>query len=203
MEEAKHYVAQADVRRSTGTAELHRRSRRVPPCRRRDRGAGPSSVDDMDVSPKQLVPVSRPRSFHSSRMTMPTARSWARNAQSGRAASSRRMRPSSARAWKGRWPAIPAPRSPRAAHGHRRSGGRLTYRGARHRGSRSDEARRRHLPLDEVPALQPVDLHQPAPAGQGGRRRRERGDHRHAPRPSRRAGAWPQCARRLHAVERV
>ena len=36
---------------------------------------------------------------------------------------------------------------------------------------RSDQVGRRHLPADEVPALEPEHLHQPASAGEGRRRR--------------------------------
>ena len=62
----------------------------------------------------------------------------------------------------------------------------------------------RHLSADEVPALQPVDLHQPEAAGA---RRRSRGEGRHhrgrsLDRP-RRSRARPQRARRVHAVERL
>ena len=57
----------------------------------------------------------------------------------------------------------------RAPHRHRRSGGRHPYRRARHRRNRPDQAGRRYLPADEVPALEPEHLHQPASAGEGGR----------------------------------
>src|SRR6266478_4844391 len=53
---------------------------------------------------------------------------------------------------------------------------RHPYRYPRHRGSRSHQVGRRYLPADEVPALQPVDLHQPASAGEG-RRSRAQGRH--------------------------
>ena len=40
---------------------------------------------------------------------------------------------------------------------------------ARDGGNRSDQAGHRHLSPEEVPALEPVHLHQPASAGEGGR----------------------------------
>ena len=57
----------------------------------------------------------------------------------------------------------------RAPHRRRRPGRRHPYRHPRDRRDRSDQARRRHLPADEVPALEPEHLHQPASAGEGGR----------------------------------
>ena len=57
-----------------------------------------------------------------------------------------------------------------APHRHHRPGRRHPHRGARDRGrSTPTEAGRRHLSADEVPALQPEHLHQPASAGEGGR----------------------------------
>ena len=67
-----------------------------------------------------------------------------------------------------------------------------------------DQVGRRYLPADEVPALQPVDLHQPASAGEGRRRRQEGRHHRRRSLDrSRRARARPQRAGRVHAVERL
>ena len=92
----------------------------------------------------------------------------------------------------------------RTPHGHRRSGGCDTYCGARHRGAGSHQAWRRHLPADEIPALEPEHLHQSAPpsasrrSGQEGRHHRGWAIHR-----SRRACARAQRARRLHAMERL
>ena len=78
------------------------------------------------------------------------------------------------------------------------------HRHPRHRRDRRGQARRRHLPADEVPALEPVDLHQPEAAGEGRRSRRSRRHHRRrSVDRSRRSGARPQRARRLHAVERL
>ena len=63
---------------------------------------------------------------------------------------------------------------------------------------------RRHLSAAQVPALEPEHLHQPASAGE---RRRSGDEGRHHRRRSfdrsRRAGARPQRARRVHAVERA
>ena len=69
---------------------------------------------------------------------------------------------------------------------------------------RSGEARRRHLSSDEIPAFEPVDLHQSEAAGAGRRSRAEGRHHRRwaLDRPWR-PGARPQCARRLHALERL
>ena len=57
----------------------------------------------------------------------------------------------------------------RAPHRRDRPGRRDPYRHPRDRGNRSDQVGRRHLPADEVPALEPEHLHQPASAGEGGR----------------------------------
>lgn len=87
---------------------------------------------------------------------------------------------------------------------HHRSGGRHPYRHPRHRGGRRQQARRRHLPLAEVPALQPVDLHHAEAAGPRRRVREEGRDHRRRSFDRvRRAGARPERARRVHAVERL
>ena len=66
-------------------------------------------------------------------------------------------------------------------------------------------ARRRHLQPAEVPALQPEHLHQPAAAGEGRRPGRRRATSSPTVRRPqlRRAGARPQRARRVHAVERL
>ena len=69
-------------------------------------------------------------------------------------------------------------RDRRAPHRRDRSGRRHPYRHPRHRRDRPDQARRRHLPADEVPAFQPEHLHQPASAGEGRRSRQEGRHHR-------------------------
>ncbi len=92
-------------------------------------------------------------------------------------------------------------RPPRRRH---RSGRLDPYRCPRHGRPRVRTFGRRHLSPDEVPAFQPVDLHQSASAGPC---RRRRGEGRHHRRRSvdrsRRPRAWPQRPRRLHAVERL
>ena len=60
-------------------------------------------------------------------------------------------------------------RDRRTPHRRRRSGRRHPYRHPRDRGDGSVEARRRHLPSAQVPALEPEHLHQPAAAGARGR----------------------------------
>ena len=67
-------------------------------------------------------------------------------------------------------------RDRRAPHRRDRPGRRHPYRGARHRRARPDQVGRRHLPADEVPALEPEHLHQPASAGEGGRSGASKGD---------------------------
>ena len=92
----------------------------------------------------------------------------------------------------------------RAPGGRRRPDRRDPNRRPRDGRDRRGQARRRHLPADEVPALEPVDLHQPEAAGEG--RRPRRGGRHHRRRSldrSRRSGARPQRARRVHAMERL
>jgi DNA-directed RNA polymerase subunit beta len=68
----------------------------------------------------------------------------------------------------------------------------------------SRQVRRRHLHSDEVPAFEPEHLHQPASAGEGGRRGRRRRRHRRRSLDrDGRARARPERARRVHAVERL
>ena len=90
----------------------------------------------------------------------------------------------------------------RAPHRRGRPGGRHPHRHPRDRGDGPLQARRRHLPAAQVPALQPEHLHQPAPAGDGGRSGEGRRDHRRrsVDRPGR-PGARQERARRLHAVD--
>ena len=88
--------------------------------------------------------------------------------------------------------------------GRGRPGRRLAHRHPRHRRDRARRQRRRHLHAAEVPAQQPEHLHQPAPAGEGGRHRARRRHRRRRPvDASGRAGAGPQRAGRVHAVERL
>ena len=84
-----------------------------------------------------------------------------------------------------------------------RSDRRGPHRGARHQRGRHD-ARRGHLPAAQVHALQPIDLHQPASAGEGGRPGVRRRDHRRRALDGvRRTCARAQRAVRVHAVERL
>ena len=203
MEEGRYAVAQANAQidnkgrftedlivcRAGGTRDVHL----VP----RDK------VDFMDVSPKQLVSVAAAlipflenddanRALMGSNMqrqAVPLVRSEAPFVGTG-------MEGVVARNF-GRVDLGPSLR-------HRRSGGRHAYRRARNGRDRPDQAGRRYLPADEIPALEPEHLHQPASAGEGGRHGREGRHHRRRPLDrSRRARARPQRARRLHAVERL
>ena len=91
---------------------------------------------------------------------------------------------------------------------HRRLGGRRAHhrpRRGRGPGDRRDQGlRRRHLPADQVPPLEPEHLHHPeagglrGAAGQEGRRAGRRPVHR-----ARRAGPRPQRAGGLHALARL
>ncbi len=91
----------------------------------------------------------------------------------------------------------------RAAARRDRPDRRRAHRGARHQRGRHDQGRR-YLPAAQVHALQPVHLHQPAPAGEGGRRRGRRRHHRRRPvHRAWRAGAGAQRAVRVHALERL
>ncbi len=160
-------------------------------------------VDYMDVSPKQLVSVAAAlipflenddanRALMGSNMqrqAVPLVRSDAPLVGTGMEAIVARDSGAAIAARRG---------------GNRRSDRRHPYRRARDRGDRRRQAWRRHLPADEVPALEPVDLHQPEAAGEGGRPGREGRHHRRrAVDRSRRSGARPQRPRRLHAVERL
>ena len=66
----------------------------------------------------------------------------------------------------------------RAPCGRRRPDRRDPHRRARDRGDRRGQARRRHLSADEVPAFEPVDVHQPETAGARGRPGRTGRHHR-------------------------
>ena len=92
----------------------------------------------------------------------------------------------------------------RASHRRNRSGRRHPYRYPGHPGNRSIEVGRRHLSADEVPALEPEHLHQPAAAGEGGRSRAQGRHHRRRSFDrARRARARAERAGRVHAVERL
>ncbi len=201
MEEQKYAVAQAD----TPIGPDGKLSSDLIVCRQ----AGDivflpgERVDYMDVSPKQLVSVAA--------ALIP----FLENDDANRALMGSNMQRQ----------AVPLVQLRRAAGRHRHgSGGRARLR-RRHRGAprrrdrsgrrdpyrhpgdgrdRCAQARGRHLSPDEVPALQPVDLHQPEAAGARRRPHREGRHHRgrSLDRP-RRSRARPQRARRVHAVERL
>ena len=160
-------------------------------------------VDFMDVSPKQLVSVAAAlipflenddanRALMGSNMqrqAVPLVRAEAPLVGTG-------MEPIVARDF-GRGDRRPPRR-------RRRPGRRDPYRHPRHRGPRPVEVGRRHLPADEVPALQPEHLHQPASAGSRRRPGRPRRHHRRrSVDRSRRPRPRPERARRVHAVERL
>ena len=167
-------IAQANVppRRQ---GPLHRGPDHLP-SRRRRALITPDKVDYMDVSPKQLVSVAAaldpvPRE----RRRQPRADGLEHAAPGCRWSAPRRR--SSAPAWKAWSPATRA-RDRRATLGRDRQDRRHPRRDPRHRGSRPHQVGRRYLPADEVSALQPVDLHQPASAGEGRRHRQEGRHHR-------------------------
>ena len=163
MEEAKHFVAQAN-------AELDKNGRFVDEfviCRNAGEVmmAPRENVDLMDVSPKQMVSVAAAlipflenddanRALMGSNMqrqAVPLVRAEAPFVGTG-------MEPIVARDFRRRHR-----RPPRR---HRRPGGRDAYRYPRHGKSRGRQVGRRYLPADEVPAFEPEHLHQPASAGE-------------------------------------
>ena len=92
----------------------------------------------------------------------------------------------------------------RQAGGHRRPDRRLAHRRPGDRRHGACRQRGRHLPAEEVPALEPEHLHQPAAAGEGGRQGARRRHHRRrAVDAAGRSGAGPERAGRVHALERL
>jgi DNA-directed RNA polymerase subunit beta len=201
MEESKYTVAQANAQ----TDEQGRFINDLVICRHQGDVAmfAREKVDLMDVSPKQLVSVAAAlipflenddanRALMGSNMqrqAVPLVRAEApfvgHRHGAGRGAGFRRGHRG-------------------AADGRDRPGRRHPYRRAGHRGARFVALGRRHLPAAEVPALQPVDLHHAASAGQRRRPGAGRRDHRRrSVDGSRRPGARPERARRVHAVERL
>ena len=98
----------------------------------------------------------------------------------------------------------------RAPRRHGRLGRRLAHRGARQR--RRDDGRRagrRHLQPDQVHALEPEHLHQPAPAGAGGdvdrarRRAGRRPVHRHGRAGARARTCWSRSCRGTATTSRT
>ena len=201
MEEAKFHVAQANVALNDDASFQEE----FVVCRHNgDVMLAPrETIDLMDVSPKQLVSVAAAlipflenddanRALMGSNMqrqAVPLVRAEAPFVGTG-------MEPVVAR---DSGAAIAARQDRR-----RRPGGCDPYRHPRHGRERRLQVRRRHLPPDEVPALEPEHLRQPASAGQ---RRRPDREGRHHRRRSvdgyRRPGARPQRARRVHALERL
>ena len=201
MEEGRYHVAQANVpldNRGRFTEELVVA-----------RHAGdvlqvtPDKVDYMDVSPKQLVSVAA--------ALIP----FLENDDANRALMGSNMQRQAVPLVRAEAPFVGTGMEGVVARDFRRCDRRTPlgrdrpdrrhpHRHPRHGRSRSDQVGRRYLPADEVPALEPVDLHQPASAGEGRRRRQEGRHHRRrSVDRSRRARARPQRARRVHAVERL
>ena len=160
-------------------------------------------VDFMDVSPKQVISVAAAlipflenddanRALDGLEHAAPGGAAGQVRGAAGRHRHGGDRRPRLRRGGSG------APRR------RRRPGRRDPYRHPGDGRPRPVAVGRRHLPADEVPALQPEHLHQPASAGAGGRPRRQGRHHRRRPvdRP-RRSGARPERARRVHAVERL
>ena len=181
---------------------LHRRADRVPSCRRRAAaGAGQGRLHGRVAEAARFggggahpVPGERRRQPRADGLehAAPGGAAGSRRGAVRRHRHGRRGRPRFRRRDRG------------PPHRRDRSGGRHPYRRARDRRDRSDQAGRRHLPADEVPALEPEHLHQPASAGEGRRSRQEGRHHRRrSVDRSRRARARPQRAGRVHAVERL
>ena len=166
MEEARYHVAQAN-------AEIDAKGKLTGDlitCRYQGDVllVSPDKVDYIDVSPKQLVSVAA--------ALIP----FLENDDANRALMGSNMQRQAVPLIKAEAPLVGTGmeevvardfgrRHRRAPHRRRRSGGRHPYRHPRHRGDRPLQARRRHLPPAQVPALQPEHLHQPAAAGDGGR----------------------------------
>ncbi len=155
----------------------------------------PDRVDYMDVSPKQIVSVAhRPHPVPGARRRQPGAHGR-QHAEAGRA-----PRPARGPLHRHRRGGPGGPRRRRPDHGRGRRPGGRGHRRHDHR-----RVRRRHrpedLPAGQVPPLQPDDLHQPAAAGQRGRRRqaRRRAGRRPLDRP-RRAGSGQEPPRGLHVL---
>ena len=201
MEEAKYYVAQANAPVDANRALTED----LVVCRHAGdvMMVAADRVDFMDVSPKQIVSVAA--------ALIP----FLENDDANRALMGSNMQRQAVPLVKADAPLVGTgmeavvARDSGAAIAARRTGYHRSdrcdpYRRARDGRDGRRQAGRRHLPADEVPALEPVDLHQPEAAGA---RRRFRPQGRHHRRRSldrsRRSGARPQCARRLHAVERL
>ncbi len=201
MEEGRYRVAQANVPldakgRFTEDLIVCRHAGEVLPIT-------PDKVDYMDVSPKQLVSVAA--------ALIP----FLENDDANRALMGSNMQRQAVPLVRAEAPFVGTGMEGVVARDFGRCDRRTPFRrdrpdrrhprrDPRHRRSRSHQVGRRYLPADEVPALQPVDLHQPASAGEGRRHRQEGRHHRRRSLDrSRRARARPQRAGRVHAVERL
>ncbi len=164
----RHHVAQANAgidAKGNLTEDLVIVSASIGRCRARRRS---DKVDYIDVSPKQLVSVAAAlipflenddanRALMGSNMqrqAVPLVKAEAPLVGTG-----------TGRAWSRVTPGACHRGTPRRRG---RSGGRNAYRYPRHGRDRRVEARRRHLPSAQVPALEPEHLHQPASADQRG-----------------------------------
>ena len=202
MEEGRYTVAQANAT-IDARGKLHRRPDRLPSRRRRADGAARQGrlhgrvAEAARVGGRGADPVPRER------RRQPRA-DGLEHAAPGGAAGSRRGAVRRHRHGRRGGARLRAPRSPRAAPASSTRSTPPVSSSAPPSESRSDQARRRHLPADEVPALEPEHLHQPASAGEGGRSRREGRHHRRRSLDrARRARARPERAGRVHAVERL
>ena len=173
MEETKHYVAQANAamdgeRRLTEDLVLCRHAGDVMLVPR-------ERVDFMDVSPKQLVSVAA--------ALIP----FLENDDANRALMGSNMQRQAVPLVKADAPLVGTgmeavvARDSGAAIAARRTGiidqidaTRIVIRATEE--VDAGQARRRHLPADEVPALEPVDLHQPEAAGARRRRACSKGE---------------------------
>ena len=179
---------------------LHRGPGRLPSRRRRRARAAGEGRSDRRVAEAARVGRRRAHSVPRERRRQPRA-DGLQHAASGGAADHGRSAAGRHRHGGGRGARFRR-RHRRPPHRRGRSGGRDPYRHPRHGGDRSVEVGRRHLQSAQVPALEPEHLHQPAAAGARGRSGPGGRDHRRrSVDRSRRAGARPERARRLHAVD--
>ena len=153
-------------RRGRRQGQADRRSHHLPPQRRRGARVGRRGRLHRRVAQAAGVGRGRAHPVPRERRRQPRA-DGLQHAAAGRAADPGRGAAGRHRHGGGGGPRLRR-RHRRAPHRHRRSGGRHPYRHPRHGGDRSVQARRRHLPAAQVPALQPEHLHQPAAAGDRG-----------------------------------
>ena len=175
MEEGRYTVAQANsADRRQGP--LHRRSRGRAPCRRRAaHSAGQGGLHGR-VAEAACFGGGGAHSVPRERRRQPRA-DGLQHAAAGGAAGARRGAVRRHRHGRRGRPRFRR-RDRRAPHRRGRPGRRHPYRHPRHRRAGPDQAGRRHLSADEVPALEPEHLHQPAAAGEGRRSGQEGRHHR-------------------------